>query len=406
MSNSGRIPPAESYSSVRKRTHRRVELCVLAVALLVACVAWWSTRGKDTGASVMVEVAARAPLASGELELMPPPAAANDATPSATRVPQTAKRASETVSNTLTIYLHNTHGSPFFDYVEAPDLDTAEALRLVYLEACPRVGLDLPSSARRLRHRSTDVRTQRLAQWMKTSTRPTEGWACVVLGERVLAAEPFGIAQTRLLLTVNPADLVGVRCTLQVLVVDDQRLTPIQGARVVLKGQHRKRELLTDWQGAAGWQDLIPGDVSIQVSHAGYRFASRTVAFAPGQRSAVETIQLARMNSISGTVRWSVANPPAARVVLLAVDAMTPKFRVIEIDPRGWSGTFRFEDLRPGEYIVGLDTGFPHPSADQVKHREVEGWTFVNARFGDVADVWINVTPTMPAPEPVPSPRR
>jgi hypothetical protein len=108
----------------------------------------------------------------------------------------------------------------------------------------------------------------------------------------------------------------------------------------------------------------------------------------------VETVALSRRAQIAGVVRWLASDPLPAEIALLAVDSDTPVMKAIERDRSGWTGRFRFDGLKAGEYIVGFAAEEPLPTVDAVRRREVEGWTLVDVRFRDAEAVWIEVTQT------------
>jgi hypothetical protein len=297
----------------------------------------------------------------------------------------------------MALVLRHPDGRPLFATLDAFDRETAAALRPVLLETCPRVGADLPSSARKLMHRTSDVSTGSPDQWMRSAFKePTCGCACVVLGERVIAAEAFGVDQPTVVLTVRPDDLHGARSALEILVQDDQSFAPIQGAQVSFRHVlGRRNTLSTDVHGRVCWRDVLPGDVFVVVSHGSYRGTSRTITLSPGRAAPVEPFELARKAVVAGMVRWFSSDPLPAQVALVPLDSDQPLMRGIERDASGWTGKFRFDGLKAREYMLGVADLFPFPDVEAVRRREVDGWTLVDVRFRDAEAVWLEVTQAM-----------
>lgn len=266
------------------------------------------------------------------------------------------------------------------------------------------IGADLPSDARKLVHRTTNVREDRTGAWMRSSFRePTRGCACVLLGERVIAAAPFDVEQRSVDLTVRPDDLKSVRRNLEVFVVDDQNRVPLAGAQVTLTpvlGRPLIRN--TDANGRASWQDLMPGEATLSVTLGNYRSYGQRLTLSSDRGRLPETIGLSRKTIVSGTVRWLVTDPQPATIVLLAVDSNAEVTRTVVTPDSGFTANFRFKDLKPAEYRLGVATDRTYPTVDQVRRREVEGWMIVDARFSDARFLWVDVTRTLLDP---PSPR-
>jgi hypothetical protein len=300
----------------------------------------------------------------------------------------------------LSLVLRHESGGVLFDSVAGLELETAGLLRPVFVEECPAVGATLPTLAKKLVVRARDVRAEGTDQWMiATFNAPTKGCACVLLGDRVLDAVPFGIGQESVVLRVRSEDLRGSRCALDVIVKDAASGAALRGATVTVTQFDGKRHVApTDEAGRSRFEDVQAGEVRLEISASEHEPREQLIALAFGERGRVETVSLASTVSVRGRVRF----PPSGRV-MHTVDAARVDGKAMGSNAVGRStyhdnDEFEILGLLPGEYIVGVSSlAWPRPSVESVRRGEVRGWTFVDLRWGRRDGLELEIDETLAA---------
>jgi hypothetical protein len=86
-------------------------------------------------------------------------------------------------------------------------------------------------------------------------------------------------------------------------------------------------------------------------------------------------------------IKEGVAGPTAAAIASVSGVGNLPGAKV-QIDA---AGAFTFQDLAPGEYLLGWQWQHPLPEVARVQKGDRPGWGYADARYGDVSDVHVAV---------------
>jgi hypothetical protein len=217
------------------------------------------------------------------------------------------------------------------------------------------MGTDLAADARRLATRTRQPRGGREDVWMVASfEQPSDGWACALLGDRVIAAAPFKAGQQSVELNVKQEDLSCCRCKLDVLVLDQANRFTIPDASVALfwSGGVR-RELFTNTHGIARAEDLVSGELRAQITAPGYRKETRRLSLETGGPVRLESVELTRSITLRGSVRFPENGRLTYSVTARRIDSADKQpQRTVSFNV----GEFEIQDLVPGEYAVGILT--------------------------------------------------
>jgi hypothetical protein len=260
--------------------------------------------------------------------------------------------------------------------LQASTFESVGPLRPALLATCPPVGTDLAADARRLATRTRQPRGGREDVWMVASfERPSDGWACALLGDRVIAAAPFKAGQESVELNVKQEELSCCRCKLDVLVLDQaNRLTiPDASVGLVWSGGAR-RELFTNTHGIARAEDLVSGELRVQITAPGYRKETRRLSLATGGPVRLESVELTRSITLRGSVRFPENGSLTYSVTASRIDSADKRLqRTVSFN----IGEFEIQDLVPGEYAVGIVPATRVPDPERIRRGEVEGWKIV-----------------------------
>ncbi len=179
----------------------------------------------------------------------------------------------------------------------------------------------------------------------------------VLPGQYVIKAERVGYDTTSVSVTVHAGsvaradiymdelDTAGVITTGSIvgIVKDSQTLEPIIGALV--NTDPASSSVFTDSNGAYKFENVEPGDYTVQISKSGYEKASAQITVVAGQATQADFTLISETGTIEGTVTDASTLRPLSGVNIQTEPA------TISITTDS-SGKYRLENIPPSNYTV------------------------------------------------------
>jgi hypothetical protein len=196
----------------------------------------------------------------------------------------------------MVVRLHAPGGKPFFQALAGDDVALAALLRPVLVDACPAIGADLPAGASVITFKGeagnqVDAGSD---DWYDVKLRSaTAGCCCVLLGQRVLAAQPFTPGARDVTLAVSVEDMHRATGSLRFELVDDASGTPIAGARATVRPSDGPA-CVVDAYGSkvVVFPHVLPGAATLEVEADRHAHGRRTLAIRAGEELDLGTIRL------------------------------------------------------------------------------------------------------------------
>lgn len=300
----------------------------------------------------------------------------------------------------MQVVLRHASGSGLFDALRGEELEMSKALAPVFLAERPAIGSDLPAAARKLVQRSRNVRRPGSDAWMQAAfDRGVDGWACVVMGERVLDAVPFTAGQELVVLTVRSEDLVVPRFELVCEVRDAITNAPLAPAFVrATPFTGHAIESRTAASGTVTVTDLCTGSVRIFVRATDHQSEERVVHVERHESVHVESFALTPVLSIRGRVRYPPSGAVVYSVALVRIGESAREPSASAWSTRNQGEHFELGSLVPDEYMVGISVpAWGLPVASHVRRGEVDGWRVVDLRRAGVDGIELEITEELAA---------